>query len=196
MNNNFYRALMAIDETRAAVAGCRFDKAYDVLEGFNLEDGVLFDYELELEGGISLIGTMYNTNGAATMDADKTYYECWRGCEMLWCMTENEIREQVDRTCDEMPRRMEPTGKHYTKGDCYCLCELLDELRVSHRDTVAKMAEDLGYEPTVLFAIIKRLAHDIDDIIGEEQKDSDYTEQMAEIMELKHIKGGGNEYED
>lgn len=93
--------------------------------------------------------------------------------------------------CQEInePSSADSCGK-YTKGDCYCICEMLDELRTSHRDTIEAVAHDLGYEPKDLFMMLKRLSQDVDDAIGTEQKDCDYTEQMAEIMEINHIKRG------
>lgn len=79
--------------------------------------------------------------------------------------------------------------RKYTKGDCYALCEIIENLLVHHPRILGKVACYLGYEYKHTKHILLRLANDINDIICEEQQENDYTEQMAEIMELKHIKG-------
>lgn len=78
---------------------------------------------------------------------------------------------------------------HYTKGDCYALCEILDALLMDHKDTIKSIADDTGYEARHVTELLERLDLGIDKIIATEQAENDYTEQMAEIMELKHIKG-------
>lgn len=81
----------------------------------------------------------------------------------------------------------------YTKGDCYALCEFLEALTLHNSDAVTDIAEVLGYAGDTMRDLLARLAHDIDQVICDEQEQQDYTEQMADIMELKHIEGGNND---
>lgn len=76
----------------------------------------------------------------------------------------------------------------YTKGDCYALCEILEHILKYYKHAIKHSASYLGYEEEHGYKIIERLACDINDIICYEQEHNDYTEQMEDIMELKHIK--------
>lgn len=82
--------------------------------------------------------------------------------------------------------------RKYTKGDCYAICEFLENLLSTQQVAIACVADELGYEPDYVLGLLKSLLYDTDSIIGDEQDENDYTEQMAEIMELKHIKGEQN----
>ena len=88
---------------------------------------------------------------------------------------------------------MEHKDRKYTKGDCYALCEFLDALTLYNADIITDIAKELGYTGERMRELLICLSCDIDGIIGDEQDENNYTEQMAEIMELKHIKGAENE---
>lgn len=78
----------------------------------------------------------------------------------------------------------------YTKGDCYALCEFLEVLLKDHKRVVFNIADYLGYEHDSMLNTLARLASDFNNTIFDEQNECDYTEQMADIMQIKHIKGG------
>lgn len=99
--NTFELLLDAIEQVRADVKGLTFEQAIQKLDGFNVCDE-LFDYQWDIDGNRYIIGTIENNNGKASMDAENSFYELWEmspGCfsEQALAMTENEIREQVER---------------------------------------------------------------------------------------------------
>ena len=77
----------------------------------------------------------------------------------------------------------------YTKGDCYAICEFLSWLIQDYRTEIRTIADELGYPQDSIIKLLERLHNDVDGVIGQEQDESDYTEQMAYIMELTLIKG-------
>lgn len=79
--------------------------------------------------------------------------------------------------------------RKYTKGDCYAICEFLCWLIQDYRTEIRTIADELGYPQDKMIELLERLHNDVDSVIGQEQDENNYTEQMAEIMELKHIKG-------
>lgn len=79
--------------------------------------------------------------------------------------------------------------RKYTKGMCYALCEFLDALTQYNQDMISDISKELGYEFDCMRELLSRLSSDIDSIIGDEQDERDDTDQMAQIMELKHISG-------
>lgn len=83
--------------------------------------------------------------------------------------------------------------RKYTKGDCYALCEFLESLLRDCDYVIADIADALGYEKDRMMNLLQDLASDVNAVICDEQDECDYTEQMADIMEIKHIKGGVNE---
>ena len=79
--------------------------------------------------------------------------------------------------------------RKYTKGMCYALCEFLDALTRYNQDTIDDISNAIGYDGDNMQALLSRLSHDIDQVIGDEQDERDDTDQMAQIMEIKHISG-------
>lgn len=102
------------------------------------------------------------------------------------------IIRQLDQIYDDDEYRRDfppaPARKNYTKGDCYCLCEILEHLLTYYKHAIYHSASYLGYDKEHGFQMILRLANDINDIICEEQDQRDYTEQMEDIMALKHLR--------
>lgn len=99
--NTFEQILDAIEQVRADIKGLTFKQAIQKLDGYNVCDE-LFDYQWDIDGNRYIIGTIENNGGKAIMDAETTFYELWEtspGCftEQSLAMTENEIREQVER---------------------------------------------------------------------------------------------------
>lgn len=100
--NDFERLLYAIKHIRKEIKGMTFEQAFEYLGGHN-KDETLFDYYIEIDGYDGyMIGTIENKNGKAFMDKDSTFYEVWSTDDDCFdtqtlAMTENEIREQVDR---------------------------------------------------------------------------------------------------
>lgn len=84
---------------------------------------------------------------------------------------------------------MADNERKYTKGDCYALCEFLEDIVSNQQVAIACIADDLGYEANRLIALLQKLGDDINDVICDEQDERDYTEQMAEIMQIVHIPG-------
>lgn len=84
---------------------------------------------------------------------------------------------------------MADNDRKYTKGDCYALCEFLDELTNENHEVIAEIATVLGYEFEHLGKLLCRLSSDIDGIIAQEQDERHDTDQMADIMQLVHIPG-------
>ena len=84
---------------------------------------------------------------------------------------------------------MTQSNRRYTKGDCYAICEFLTWLVQDYRTNIREIADEIGYEHKYIIELLERLYFGIDSVIAEEQDEHDYTEQMAEILELKHIKG-------
>ena len=78
--------------------------------------------------------------------------------------------------------------RKYTKGMCYALCEFLETLTRDSPFVIADICDVLGYETNYMIELLQRLNSDINNVICDEQDQSDYTEQMAQIMEIKHIK--------
>lgn len=97
------------------------------------------------------------------------------------------ISDNVEKILEQVEH--ETSDRKYTKGDCYAICEFLENLLLTQTVAIAYVADELGYETNRMVALLSKLANDINDIICDEQDENDYTEQMAEIMELKHIKG-------
>lgn len=79
--------------------------------------------------------------------------------------------------------------RKYTKGDCYALCEFLENLLLTQPIAIACVADELGYETNRMVALLSKLANDINDTICDEQDERDDTEQMADIMQIVHISG-------
>ena len=79
--------------------------------------------------------------------------------------------------------------RKYTKGDCYALCEFLSWLIQDYRTEIRTIADELGYPQDRTIELLERLHNDIDSVIGQEQDENDYTEQMADIMQIVHISG-------
>lgn len=79
--------------------------------------------------------------------------------------------------------------KRYTKGDCYTLCEFLDDLTMHNPGMIAGSASVLGYDGERLRDLLIRLSCDIDGVIGQEQDERDDTDLMADIMQIVHIPG-------
>lgn len=78
----------------------------------------------------------------------------------------------------------------YTKGDCYAICELIEALLYdSNYYIIADICDVLGYETQPMRDLLQRLHNDVDSIIAQEQSERDDTDQMADIMQLTHIKG-------
>lgn len=84
---------------------------------------------------------------------------------------------------------MECTDRKYTKGDCYAICEFLENLLLTQQVAIACVADELGYETDRMVALLSKLANDVNDTICDEQDERDYTEQMADIMQIVHISG-------
>lgn len=78
--------------------------------------------------------------------------------------------------------------RKYTKGDCYTICELLEFL-LQNKTAVYKFSQEYNYEPDYVLDLLKSLLYDTDSIIGDEQKERDNTDQMADIMQIVHISG-------
>lgn len=83
--------------------------------------------------------------------------------------------------------------RKYTKGMCYALCEFLDALTQYNQDAIDDISSAIGYDGENMRALLSRLSHDIDGVIGDEQNERDDTDQMAQIMEIKHIPGEDDE---
>lgn len=81
------------------------------------------------------------------------------------------------------------SDRKYTKGDCYAICEFLCWLIQDYRTEIRNIADELGYPQDSMIKLLERLHNDVDSIIGQEQDECDYTEQMADIMQLVHISG-------
>lgn len=99
--NIFEKAHIAINEIREKIKNMTFDQARKELDGFN-NDGELFDYNWGLDSEYYLVGTIHNKDDKPVMDNDDSLYEIWYETSMLdsrqiISMTENEIKEQVDR---------------------------------------------------------------------------------------------------
>ena len=84
---------------------------------------------------------------------------------------------------------MKNTNRRYTKGDCYAICEFLECLLRDCNYVITDICSALDYPDKPIKELLQRLAGDINDTICDEQDEQDYTEQMAEIMEITHIKG-------
>lgn len=80
-------------------------------------------------------------------------------------------------------------NRKYTKGDCYALCEILESLLNEQKSAIYDFSRDYGYEPDYFLDLLTDLHNDVDSIIAQEQSERDDTDQMADIMELKHIPG-------
>ena len=83
--------------------------------------------------------------------------------------------------------------RKYTMGMCYALCEFLESLLRDCDYTIADICNAIGYETDFMHDLLQRLDNDINNVICDEQNQSDYTEQMTQIMEIKHIKGESDE---
>lgn len=77
--------------------------------------------------------------------------------------------------------------RKYTKGMCYALCEFLETLTRYNKDVIKDIASALDTDSEYYQELLERLASDINNVICDEQDESDYTEQMAQIMEIKHV---------
>ena len=72
---------------------------------------------------------------------------------------------------------------------CYALCEFLETLTKHNKDVIADIADALDTDGEYYQELLERLSSDINAIICAEQNQRDDTDQMAQIMELKHIAG-------
>lgn len=79
--------------------------------------------------------------------------------------------------------------QNYTKGDCYAICEFLEELLSNHKLVIPDICRKTMYDSEPIIKLLTRLHNDIDDIIAQEQAERNDTDSMAEIMELNHISG-------
>lgn len=79
--------------------------------------------------------------------------------------------------------------RKYTKGMCYALCEFLETLTKHNKDVITDIANALDTDAEYFEELLTRLSSDINAVICDEQDERDYTDQMAQIMELKHISG-------
>ena len=84
---------------------------------------------------------------------------------------------------------MADNDRKYTKGDGYALCEFLSWLIQDYRTEIRTIADELGYPQDSVIKLLERLHNDVDSVIGQEQNERDYTEQMADIMQIVHIPG-------
>lgn len=80
-------------------------------------------------------------------------------------------------------------NKEYTKGDCYTICELLESLLQDNKQAIYDFAKNYNYEPDYILDLLRDLHNDTDSIIAEEQSEREDTDQMAIIMNLKHVAG-------
>lgn len=92
---DFNTLLEIINDTRKLIKNMTFDEAYSMLDGFNKDEN-LFDYKCYLSDGYDIIGTIENDNGKPIMSSD-CLYEVWDDHYQILSMTEDEIKEQVDR---------------------------------------------------------------------------------------------------
>ena len=98
----FKQILNAIEQIRKEIKDKSFDQAGKWLGGYNY-DGTLFDYDWGIDStDLYLVGTILNKKGKPYMDKDKVFYEVWDSSkgtfgEQVLSMTEEEIREQVER---------------------------------------------------------------------------------------------------
>lgn len=83
--------------------------------------------------------------------------------------------------------------RKYTMGMCYALCEFFERLLSTQQVAIACVADELGYETNFMHDLLQRLDSDINNVICDEQAERDDTDQMAQIMELKHISGENDE---
>lgn len=81
------------------------------------------------------------------------------------------------------------SDRKYTKGDCYAICEFLEKLISTQQVAIACVADELDYGTHRMIALLQKLDDDINDVICDEQDERDYTEQMAEIMQIVHVPG-------
>lgn len=79
--------------------------------------------------------------------------------------------------------------KKYTKGMCYAVCEFLDALTNHNQDVIGDICDVIGYDFEYMCQLLSRLSSDVDKVIATEQSERDDTDEMAQIMELKHISG-------
>lgn len=95
--NMFEIALEKIQYAKEQIKGLTFEQAFELLDGHN-KDNNLFDFYLDEITNIQdyLIGTVDNKNGMAVIE-DTVLWEYWDGNEEIWEMTEEEIKEQVER---------------------------------------------------------------------------------------------------
>ena len=84
--------------------------------------------------------------------------------------------------------------RKYTKGDCYAICEFLSWLIQDYRTEIRTIADELGYPQDSMIKLLERLHNDVDSVIGQEQDERDDTDQMADILELKHIPGHDDDW--
>lgn len=102
MNKDIFKKLLKeIKAIRKEIKGMTFEQARKQLCGYNC-DGELFDYDWEIDSELNIVGTIYNKDGKAYMDKDSSFYEVWDSesgtfGEQVLSMTENEVREQLDR---------------------------------------------------------------------------------------------------
>lgn len=79
--------------------------------------------------------------------------------------------------------------RKYTKGMCYALCEFLETLTKYNKDVITDIANALDTNAEYYQELLERLSSDINNVICDEQDERDDTDQMAQIMEIKHISG-------
>lgn len=83
--------------------------------------------------------------------------------------------------------------RKYTMGMCYALCEFLETLTRDSPFVIADICDVLGYETNFMIDLLRKLDSDINNVICDEQDKSDYSEQMAQIMKIEHIKGDNDD---
>lgn len=102
MKTIFDKTIKEINKIRKEIKGMTFEQAAYHLGGYNC-DGTLFDYDRGIRDFDGyLVGTVLNKNGKAYMNKDSNFYEVWQETtlgfsEQVLAMTEQEIREQIDR---------------------------------------------------------------------------------------------------
>lgn len=70
----------------------------------------------------------------------------------------------------------------FTKSDCYSLSDFLQDLIEKKPEVFSQ----LGY-PEVTKERVSKLINAINTVVAKEQGEQDYTEEDADILEIKHI---------
>lgn len=114
--------------------------------------------------------------------SDARQFDSWGEADCIIERFEDasELEFKIEQYVDE---------RKYTKGMCYALCEFLETLTKHNKDVIADIADALDTDGEYYQELLERLSSDINAIICAEQNQRDDTDQMAQIMELKHIAG-------